>query len=347
MRRIRAGISSTVKTKAKVVHLSPNTKKKMKAEKKQERSKKLKSSILDFRRRWRKQLEAAKSGKSESATKAKILLECMDERSETPSYICVSCERLLFRKSVVKAYGSEIENLKPENSKFDTNFICKSTCRKHFQEKKLPKLAVKNGFEYPDLPPELRSMTPLEERMVAPIINFMQIRPLMPHSLNPQLALKGSVVNVPVEVKEMVTKLPRRFDNMGTVQVKFKRHMDHAGDYMFAPIRTKLTLDVAEYLCKQDLYIKNGIKIDKSFSQKIRESQHYTEDFIVNPADRVVRNETNPDAVADVFSEERDAYKLLEKSNFDIADFFNDNNNDIDEVLLLDENFENAMNSIR
>lgn len=47
-------------------------------------------------------------------------------------------------------------------------------------------------------------------------------------------------------------------------------------------------------------------------------------------------------------SEERDMsiFKLLEKSKFDISEFFNNNENDIDEVLLLDENFENTMNSM-
>lgn len=38
--------------------------------------------------------------------------------------------------------------------------------------------------------------------------------------------------------------------------------------------------------------------------------------------------------------------QLREKSQKDIAEFFNDNVNDIDEVLLFDQNYENAQNSI-
>lgn len=51
--------------------------------------------------------------------------------------------------------------------------------------------------------------------MDSPFINLMEIPSLKRYSLNPQVGMKGSVVNVVVEVNLEV--LPRSFDNMATV----------------------------------------------------------------------------------------------------------------------------------
>lgn len=80
-------------------------------------------------------------------------------------------------------------------------------------------------------------LIPLEERMVSPIANFMQIRALPPNTLILQLGLEGSIVNMPVEIDGMVQMLPRNFNQMQTIQIKFKRHSDHKSDYMFETVR--------------------------------------------------------------------------------------------------------------
>ncbi|GLV47536.1 hypothetical protein CBL_21329, partial [Carabus blaptoides fortunei] len=75
------------------------------------------------------------------------------------------------------------------------------------------------------------------------------IRPLKSFALNPQLGIKGSVVNVPIEVNEVLQVLPRKFDNMATIQLKLKRHMLHSTDYMFETIRPAV---VCEALRNED-----------------------------------------------------------------------------------------------
>ena len=68
--------------------------------------------------------------------------------------------------------------------------------------------------------------------MVFPLLNFMQIRPLKRYALNPQIGMKGSVVNIMIDL-DMLQVLPRNFDAMATVQVKLKRHLDHKSYYMY------------------------------------------------------------------------------------------------------------------
>lgn len=142
-------------------------------------------------------------GSKEEKQKATIYLKFIEERAETPKYVCLSCECLFFYYSVKKATPEEIDDLSNENSKFNTTYIC-TTCRGQHKKGKLPTLAVKNGLMFPEIPEVVRDLKSLEERMVSPVVPFMQMRDLMPHALNPQLGIKGSVINIPVEIPQMV-----------------------------------------------------------------------------------------------------------------------------------------------
>ena len=42
---------------------------------------------------------------------------------------------------------------------------------------KIPKLALYNGLEFPQIPEKLRKLTNLETILIAPRIPFMQIKP--------------------------------------------------------------------------------------------------------------------------------------------------------------------------
>lgn len=171
---------------------------------------------------------------------------------------------MFFYHSVKTATDEEITELAPPRSKFSTVYIC-TTCRQQFKKGKLPTLAVKNGLEFPDLPKCITDLTPLEERLVSPYINFMQLRDLTPHALNPQIGIKGSVVNIPVSVPEMINVLPRAFNNVQTVQLKLKRLLEHKSDYMFETVNLKAIHDALTILIPGPLYRKNNIIADKAF----------------------------------------------------------------------------------
>lgn len=45
--------------------------------------------------------------------------------------------------------------------------------------------------------------------------------------------MKGSVVNISIEINAFLQVLPKGFNEMSTVQLKLKRHVSHTTDYMF------------------------------------------------------------------------------------------------------------------
>ena len=68
--------------------------------------------------------------------------------------------------------------------------------------------------------PKELELFPLEERLIALRIPFMQIREL---PRGRQLSVKGNVVNVPVDIQPVVEALPRPFNENVTVAVKLKK----------------------------------------------------------------------------------------------------------------------------
>lgn len=202
---------------------------------------------LVFREEWEASLR-----QDENNPKNRKMLNFIKEREETPDYICCCCEGLFFVESVRPVTIANMEEWAQLSVlNYNSEWIC-NTCRKHANSGRTPTLSTANGLQFPDLPEVLRELSALEERLVASIVNFMQIKPLMPHSLNPQLSLKGSVVNIPVKVNEMITSLPRKPNQMQTIQLKFKRHIERKSDYMFETIDQNKVSEALKFLCQQE-----------------------------------------------------------------------------------------------
>src|SRR5438309_2301000 len=91
-----------------------------------------------------------------------------------------------------------------------------------------------------------RRLSPLKERLVSPRIPFMQIRPLS--FVDRQYGLKGSVVNVPVNMEDNISMLPRCFNEAQAIQLKLKRMMVHKSEYMYEIIRPFKVYNAAKYL---------------------------------------------------------------------------------------------------
>lgn len=143
--------------------------------------------------------------------------------------------------------------------------LCVRLVKKYISNGVVPKLPTSNGLTFLDLPKCVTDLSDLEERMVALYINFMQIRPLKIYSLNPQLRMKGSVVDMPIEINDILQVLPRSFDKMSTIQVKLKRHMLHSSHYLFKTIQPGVVCEALTYLQNTPLYIKYEIKIGENF----------------------------------------------------------------------------------
>lgn len=194
-------------------------------------------------------------------------LQFISERPETPKYVCICCVGIFFHFSVLKANEEEIQHL----TSYDSVYICQ-TCHDQFRKKNFLTISVRNDLEFPKDPECIKELTSLEERLVSPIVPFMQIPELQRSALNPQLGIKGSVVNIPVEIPEMIQTLPRTVDRLQTIQLKFKRRLNHASTYIKQSVNRAKVCTVLAYLIGKSLYEKYDTRLDEEFIQKNRDN---------------------------------------------------------------------------
>ena len=220
-----------------------------------------------------------------------LIYKYIIDRQNGPNIPCICCDNIFFIKSVepfnINKIKLKLNELKINVNDFlkkirncESSYICKN-CKKHIMKGNIPKLASNENLKFPDVPNFITNLSPIEERMVSPFIPFMQIRPLLPYAINPQLSLKGSIVNIHTEINEMIKILPRKFDEMSVIQIKFKRHIDHTSDYMNGTIKPAKVCRALEYLLDTPLYKKNNITINKEFFKSF-DNNNDNINFIVN-----------------------------------------------------------------
>ncbi|GBM58505.1 hypothetical protein AVEN_124716-1 [Araneus ventricosus] len=99
--------------------------------------------------------------------------------------------------------------------------------------------------------------------------------------------MKGSVVNIPIDIDDKVQVFPRAFDNLVTIQIKLKRHVLHKSNYLFETVGPVAVCDVLNYLVHTPLYREHNITIDKSYFKRYADQDiKSTVDFIVDDKDR-------------------------------------------------------------
>lgn len=109
---------------------------------------------------------------------------------------------------------------------------------------------------------KLQGLSPLETRLVALRLPFMQIRLL---GAERQSILKGNIVNVENDLDVCTSVIPRTFDNMSTVQVKLMRRLTDKTPYMYETIRPAKVFAAAKYLLTTDLYKEEDIILDNTW----------------------------------------------------------------------------------
>jgi hypothetical protein len=151
----------------------------------------------------------------------------------------------------------------------------------------------------------------------------MQIRPLKIYSINSQLGLKGSVVNIPIEINDILQELPRNFDNMATIQIKLKRHVLHSTDYMFETIRPAVVCEALNFLVNTPLYKKYNITINEEFFSKYEKEVGKEIEFIVE-----VNDISEPEQIKEIHQNLINDYAEEDIDNAEIEE----------EVLVIDQN---------
>ena len=169
--------------------------------------------------------------------------------NEGPCYICVSCNRCHYKKSVVlfqaEKYNLEDEHIFTEIFSFDgRQYIC-HTCHKRLLKGNIPCQAVCNKLEVFKLPSDIPELRKLEKAVISRRLLFKKVA-IMPKGQMPKV--KGSICNVPVDTNKVYNVLPRASDSTGIIMVKLKRKLIYNGHVLFEPVRPMVVRQVLEYL---------------------------------------------------------------------------------------------------
>ena len=224
---------------------------------------------------------------------------------QSVSYVCSCCHQVWFKHSVREV--STVGNMSTINTTLlkkcvtgylsvsNCEWIC-STCIYNIRLNKVPKLAVINGFKFPDKPPEL-NLNNLEERLISLRIPFMQIRAL---NNGGQLSLKGSVVNVPAEIEPTIRALPRLQHKSETIPVKLKRMKMLKNAVVTENVRPVAVITALQLLMESSsLYREAKISVDDEWN---------TRDEIETDNENEPPN--NSDDESDAFSETGDDERI-------------------------------------
>jgi len=87
------------------------------------------------------------------------------------------------------------------------------------------------------------------------------------------LSILGQVINVPVDVNNMVTTLPRNLDDDYAINISIKRNLIHKSSYLSGVVKKRVVKEWLKYLIDQPLYRQYSIKVD--YEMMDRELQNH------------------------------------------------------------------------
>ena len=170
--------------------------------------------------------------------------------NEGPDYVCVSCNRLMYRKTVQEFQVSKYDRAPSEFIVSESvrlqgkQWICK-TCHNALKRGILPAQAKSNNLELDNIPLELSDLNPLEVRLISLRIPFMKMVAL---PCGKQRAIHGPAVNVPTDLTPVCTLLPRLPSQTQMVPMKLKRKLCYKGHYMYQYVRPAKVLAALQWL---------------------------------------------------------------------------------------------------
>ena len=164
-------------------------------------------------------------------------------------YICVICNRNLYKKSVVLFHRDKYSVISDDVFRHVTSldgksYICK-TCGKKLKQNCIPCQAVCNMLEVSELPEEFRDIRRLERVLIARRLLFKKIS-IMPKCQSPKL--KGALCYVPRDAVDVCKTLTHRADSNGIVIVRLKRKLQCRGHVYFQSVRPNFIMRLLQYL---------------------------------------------------------------------------------------------------
>ena len=173
--------------------------------------------------------EKYKSEKNKPKTMQVRIKKFKELIMEGPYYVCVVCNRCLYKRSVVlfkleKYHTNDTEFYFARVQSFNgLEYICHTCDRKLKSKKQLtPCQAVCNKLEISFLPPNMSDINRLEKVLIAKRILFKKVV-IMPKGNFPKI--KGAICNVPMETEDVCNVLPRPACSNGLLLLKLKRKL--------------------------------------------------------------------------------------------------------------------------
>lgn len=219
----------------------------------------------------------------------KLIETYLSEIKDGPTYICVCCGGLWFKKQMkivnneffANGFTDEFISQISCVPHVSTHQLCRY-CHRYIQNQTVPPLCLSNGLDFQDAPSELAPLTNAEERLLSPRLPFMQIKQL---GFERQNGLKGQIVNVPIDVKTNVEVIPRDLSDTYTIQLHLKRKMEYKHDYICEMFRPGLVLKWAKFLAGTELYREMNIGLAENWKKYEGFDDDFEEMFVVSPED--------------------------------------------------------------
>ena len=261
-----------------------------------------------------------------------------------PFYVCVVCNRCLYRKTVIKFNGSKYDAshsyLYTGVQSFDSNnYIC-LTCDRYLKKNEIPCQAVWNKLELDDIPDKLSVLNRLERVLIAKRILFKKIN-IMPMGRQPKI--KDYICNIPVQVNAVSNCLPRRTDE-DILFVRLKRKIIFNGYLYFESVRPEfienalLNLKHVNPFYSQILINLNNINeellcltdgdaiVCHDEFPLLRESQTDQDEYLEddNPLDQERINSDEMCVIPNIYSDDTNILDRAPGENRSPLSFFND-----------------------
>ena len=126
------------------------------------------------------------------------------------------------------------------------------------KEGRLPKIALCHGLAFPELPSQLLGLTTIEQRLVSPKHEFMDIRSMCREG---QQGLQGMVVNVLIDSEKTDDQLPGTFWQSETIQLQLFWKMSFKKSYLYESIRPDVVLEGTRFLTTTELFKQEKIVV--------------------------------------------------------------------------------------
>ena len=187
--------------------------------------------------------------------------------SQGPLYICTCCDQLWYKHSVMPATTLKKNNpdvhkrLLNKVSVYNVEWLCQA-CNKHLKKNKVPPCVIINGMQFPKKP-SFYDLNELESRLLAPRLAFQK---LVQAPRGKQLKINGNIVNVPADIANTVSMLPRLPNETGTIKVNLKRRLQYKSSALSLNVRPQKVAEPAKWLVNNgNLYKEEGISFNDTW----------------------------------------------------------------------------------